>query len=48
MKKLLLGLMFAFAFNAVPVAYADEPLPEIAPVDEPAVPPLTIDSSVNE
>lgn len=48
MKKLLLGLLFAFAFNAVPVAYADEPLPEIAPVDDPAVPPLTIDSSVNE
>jgi hypothetical protein len=48
MKKLLLGLLFAFAFNAMPVAYADEPLPEIAPVDEPDVPPLTIDNSVNE
>lgn len=42
MKKLLLGLLFAFAFafNAMPVAYADEALPEIAPVDEPAIPPL--------
>lgn len=49
MKKLLLGLLFAFACNAVPVlSYADESLPEIAPVDEPAVPPLTIDTSVNE
>lgn len=48
MRKLLLGLLFAFAFNAVPVAYADESLPEIAPVDEPAIPPLTIDTSVAE
>jgi len=40
MRKLLLGLLFAFAFSAVPVAYADESLPEIAPVDEPALPPL--------
>lgn len=40
MRKLLLGLLFAFAFNAIPVAYADEALPEIAPVDEPAIPPL--------
>jgi len=48
MRKLLLGLLFAFAFNAVPVAYADEPLPEIAPVDEPAIPPLTIDTSTPE
>jgi len=49
MKKLLLGLLVAFAFNAVPVVvYADEPLPEIAPVDEPTVPPLTVDTSVNE
>jgi len=48
MRKLLLGLLFAFTFNAVPVAYADEALPEIAPVDEPAIPPLTIDTSVAE
>ncbi len=46
MRKLLLGLLFAFAFIAVPVAYADEPLPEIAPVDEPETPPLIIDSGV--
>lgn len=41
MRKLLLGLLFAFAFNAMPVAYADEEaLPEVAPVDDPALPPL--------
>ena len=40
MKKLLLGLLLPFAFNALPMAYADEALPEIAPVDEPAIPPL--------
>ena len=46
MSKLLLGLLFAFAVNAAPV-YADEALPEIAAVDEPALPPLTIDTSVD-
>ena len=40
LRKLLLGLLFAFALNAVPVAYADEALPEIAAVDEPAIPAL--------
>ncbi len=45
MRKLLLGLLFAFAFNAIPVAYADEPLPEIAPVAEPALPPLDAPAS---
>lgn len=40
MRKLLLGLLFAFVCSAVPVAYADESMPEIAPVDEPALPPL--------
>lgn len=40
MRKLLLGLLFAFAINAVPVAYADEALPEIAAVDEVALPAL--------
>ncbi len=40
MRKFLLGLLFAFAINAVPVAYADEALPEIAAVDEPALPAL--------
>lgn len=40
MKKLLLGLLFAFACNAMPVIAFAEDLPEIAPVDEPAIPPL--------
>ncbi len=40
MKKLLLILTATFALYAVPaVSFADE-LPEIAPVDEPAIPPL--------
>ncbi len=33
-------LVVAFALQAVPVVYADEPLPEIAPVDDPVVTPL--------
>lgn len=44
MRTLLLSLLFAFTFTAVPVARADE-LPEIAPVDEPAVPPLDAPAS---
>ena len=47
MRKLLLGLLFALAFNALPVAHAEETLPEIAPVDEQELPPLTIDTSVD-
>ncbi|ADI30980.1 hypothetical protein [Methylotenera versatilis] len=39
MKKVLLVLSALFAFSAIS-AYADEALPEIAPVDEVAVPPL--------
>lgn len=38
MKSLLLTLFVAFTLNALP-ALAEE-LPEIAPVDEPAAPPL--------
>ncbi|HSH53588.1 MAG TPA: hypothetical protein VK967_01045 [Methylotenera sp.] len=44
MRTLLLSLLFAFTFTAVPVVYADE-LPEIAPVDEPAVPSLDAPAS---
>ena len=42
MRKLLLGLLFVFALNAVPFfAHAEEStLPEIAPVDDPVIPPL--------
>ena len=39
MKSLLALLLAVVAFNALP-AFADESLPEIAPVDEPAPPAL--------
>ena len=40
MKKLLFVVIALLGFNQMPVAMADEALPEIAPVDEPAVPPI--------
>ncbi len=40
MKKLLFVVIAMLTFNAVPVAFADEPLPEVPAVDEPAVPPI--------
>ena len=40
MKKTLVLLLATFALNAIPVAYADEALPEIAAVDETSVAPL--------
>jgi hypothetical protein len=40
MRKLLLLLVATFAFHAIPVAFADDKLPEIAPVDDPVVEPL--------
>lgn len=40
MRKLLLLLVVTFSFHAIPVAFADDKLPEIAPVDEPAIEPL--------
>lgn len=33
-------MIAAFALNAIPVVYADDELPEVAPVDDPAIPPL--------
>jgi hypothetical protein len=39
MKSLLAILLAIVALNALPV-FADESLPEIAPVDDPAPPPL--------
>ena len=39
MKKLAFVLFALFALNAAPV-FADEQLPEVAPVDEAAIPPL--------
>ncbi len=40
MKKLLFVVIAVLAFNAVPIAFADDTLPEIAPVDDPAPPPI--------
>jgi hypothetical protein len=39
MKKVLLVLSALFAFNAIS-AFADDALPEIAPTDEVAIPPI--------
>jgi hypothetical protein len=46
MKKLLFVFIAMLAFNAVPVAFADDALPEIAPVDDPA--PPAIDAPAEE
>ncbi len=41
MKSLFVLLFAIMTFNALPVLADDAaPLPEIAPVDEPAIPPL--------
>lgn len=41
MKKLLLILIAASALHAIPVVYADEELPQIAPTDDPEIQPLS-------
>ena len=40
MKKVLLVLSALLAFNAIPVFADDQALPEIAPTDEVAAPPI--------
>lgn len=40
MKSFIVLLLAFLSFNALPAFAEDESLPEIAPVDEPAVPPL--------
>lgn len=40
MNKVLVLLLATFALNAVPVAYADEALPEIAAMDDADIAPL--------
>lgn len=40
MKSLFVLLFAIMTFNALPAFADDAPLPEIAPVDEPAIPPL--------
>jgi hypothetical protein len=46
MKKLLFVVIAMLAFNAMPIAFADDALPEIAPVDDPA--PPAIDAPATE
>jgi hypothetical protein len=46
MKKLLFVVIAMLTFNATPLAFADESLPEIAPVDDPA--PPAIDAPATE
>lgn len=45
MKRLLFVLLAMLAFNTMQVSRADETLPEIAPVEEPALPPLDAPAS---
>ena len=40
MKKLLFVAIAVLGFNQMPVVFADEAVPEIAPVEDPAVPPI--------
>ena len=40
MKKLLFVVIAILAFNAVPNAFADDTLPEVPAVDDPAPPPI--------
>jgi hypothetical protein len=40
MKNLFVLLLAMMTFNALPALADDAPLPEIAPVDDPAIPPL--------
>ena len=40
MKKLLFVLTALLAFNAMPMAFADDTLPEVTAVDDPAIPPI--------
>ena len=40
MKKLLFVITAILAFNAMPFAFADDALPEVPAVDEPAIPPI--------
>jgi hypothetical protein len=40
MKKLLFVAIAVLSFNAIPVAVADDTLPEVPAVDEPTIPPI--------
>ena len=40
MKKLLFVITVILVFNAMPIVFADDTLPEVPAVDEPAIPPI--------
>jgi hypothetical protein len=40
MKKLLFVAIALLTFNVAPLAFADDTLPEVPPVEDPAVPPI--------
>ena len=40
MKKLLFVITAILAFNAMPIAFAEDTLPEVPVVDDPAIPPI--------
>ena len=40
MKKLLFVIAAILTFNAMPIAFADDTLPEVPAVVEPAIPPI--------
>ena len=40
MRKLLFVITAILAFNAMPIAFADDTLPEVLAVDEPTIPPI--------
>jgi hypothetical protein len=40
MKKLLFVVIAMLTFNAAPLAFADDTLPEVPPVEDPAIPPI--------
>jgi hypothetical protein len=45
MKKLLFVVIAVLGFNQMPIAAADDALPEIAPVEDPAPPPIDAPAS---
>ena len=40
MKKLLFVVIAMLTLNAAPLAFADDKLPEVPPVEDPAIPPI--------
>ena len=40
MKKLLFVITAILAFNAMPIAFADDVMPDVPAVDDPATPPI--------